>query len=206
MLCKVKEVLQKTYKKAIDLKNFYKGYISTKELLKEGFTNRQINILVQEKYLERVACGQYWLLCCENEKPKEYKALEIYRDNPDAIITGSSALYYYHYVDEEPETLTIVTKRSDRKKSTVNFSVERHYCSDIQFDKDALRKKTAYGTYNISSVEKSLCDYIYYKNYTELRDISVLIERIQNQKSESMNRFMMYAKQLHIENRIQKML
>ena len=39
----------------------YKGYVETREILEEGFSNRQIAVLVKEGYLENVTHGHYWL-------------------------------------------------------------------------------------------------------------------------------------------------
>ena len=42
-----------TYIKLETLYNKYSGYVGTKELLAEGFTNRQISVLVEEGYYKK---------------------------------------------------------------------------------------------------------------------------------------------------------
>lgn len=53
-----------TYDRLEDLYGKYGGYISTGELLGEGFSNRQIAALIEENYLEKVCHGCYWMLQC----------------------------------------------------------------------------------------------------------------------------------------------
>ena len=53
-----------TYYKLEDLYGKYGGYISTRELLGEGFSNRQIAALTEENYLEKV-----WHGCADGYAP-----------------------------------------------------------------------------------------------------------------------------------------
>ena len=55
------DMRRNTYIKLETLYNKYSGYVGTKELLAEGFTNRQISVLVEEGYLQKVCYGHYWL-------------------------------------------------------------------------------------------------------------------------------------------------
>lgn len=69
----------------------YKGYVETKDLLAEGFSNRQISALVNEGYLQKVCYGHYWLSGKECKKPFDYKCIEVCLSNPDAVICMNSA-------------------------------------------------------------------------------------------------------------------
>ena len=116
-----------TRKKITDMSTRYKGYISTKELLHEGLTNRQITASVEEGLLEKISHGHYWFRCGNYNKPAEYKALEISITAPDAVICADSACYFWGLIEKEPDSLSVATKRSDRKKIHMNFPVKRHY-------------------------------------------------------------------------------
>ena len=52
---------ENTYIKIETLYRKYRGYVETKNLLAEGFSNRQISTLVNEGYLQKVCYGHYWL-------------------------------------------------------------------------------------------------------------------------------------------------
>ena len=57
------------------------NYISTKDLLREGISNRQIANLIEERYLEKIVNGFFWYTGNGLEKPSDYKAVEIGRVN-----------------------------------------------------------------------------------------------------------------------------
>ena len=50
---------ENTYIKIETLYRKYRGYVETKNLLAEGFSNRQISTLVNEGYLQKVCYGHY---------------------------------------------------------------------------------------------------------------------------------------------------
>ena len=64
-----------TYARLETVYSKYKGYIGTKELLEEGFTNRQIAFMTEERYLEKVCHGYYWLAGKKEDKPSDRKSV-----------------------------------------------------------------------------------------------------------------------------------
>ncbi len=180
-----------TYYKLEDLYKRYIGYISTKELLDEGFSNRQIAGLMEENYLEKVCHGCYWMLQCGYEKPDDYKCIEVCLSDPRAVIASKSACFYQGLIKTEPDVLSIVTKRTDRSKINMNFPVKRHYFSDSNYQLGIERVETEFGSYNIYNVERALYDIVRLKDGT--------IIEITNQlkvNSEYYKRIMRYAEML----------
>lgn len=147
-----------TYRKMEQLCRRRRGYISTGELEKEGFTNRQIALLTGEGYLEKVCFGYYWLQRCACDKPRDYKCIEVCLSNPRAVIAMRSACYYQGVGQEEPAAVSVATERTDRSKMKLNFPVERHYFSGSIFSFGIRRIQTQFGGYNIYEVERSFCD------------------------------------------------
>ena len=92
-----------TYGKMNHLYKKYRGYTSTRGLTEEGLTNRQISVLAEEGYLERVCHGHYWMLQCGYEKPYDYKCIEACLSNPRAVISMKSACFYQGMTEQEPE-------------------------------------------------------------------------------------------------------
>lgn len=138
----------------------FKGYVGTRELLEEGFSNRQIAILTEEKYLEKICHGYYWLNGKEYEKPEDYKCIEVCLSAPRAIICMDSALYHQGAIEEEPKCLSAATERTDRRILNMNFSVNRHYFSRSNFEIGLSKRETEFGCYYIYDIERSICDVI----------------------------------------------
>lgn len=147
-----------TYSKLEQLYQKFPGYIDTKELLQAGFTNRQIAVLVDEKYLEKVCHGHYWMLQSGCQKPFDYKCIEVCLSNPKAVIAMESACYYQGIGKEAPEVLTVATERTDRRTMKMNFPMERHYFSSSNFKLGMKKIQTKMGSYNIYEPERCLCD------------------------------------------------
>ena len=91
--CIGENMRENTYIKIETLYRKYRGYVETKNLLAEGFSNRQISTLVNEGYLQKVCYGHYWLSGKQCKKPFDYKCIEVSLSNPDAVICMNSALY-----------------------------------------------------------------------------------------------------------------
>ncbi len=147
-----------TYKRVEALYQTYKGYISTRELLAEGFSNRQIAVLIEEQYLEKVCYGHYWLLQSGCTKPADYKCIEASLSNPRAAIAMESACYYQGMLKEEPPFLAVATERTDRSAMKMDFPVKRHYFSSPKFQIGMQEVRTEFGSYHIYDVERSFCD------------------------------------------------
>lgn len=155
-----------TYYRLENLYRKYSGYINTKELLDEGFSNRQIAVLTEENYLEKVCHGCYWMLQCGYKKPDDYKCIEVCLSDPRAVIAMKSACYYQGLIDAEPDVLTVATERSDRSVIKMKFPVERHYFSGSHFQYGIKRVETKFGKYNIYNIERSFYDMVRLKDET----------------------------------------
>ena len=171
-----------------------KGYIETRELLEEGFSNRQIAVLEKEKYLERICHGYYWIKEQGYEKPKDYKCIEICLSDPRAVICMESALYYQKLLETEPEYLSVATERTDRSLLQMTFPIKRHYFSKNIFQVGIQKRKTEFGCYNIYDVERCICDAI------RLNDgITLEMVRQQEEKAQNYERLAKYAELLRIK-------
>lgn len=139
---------ENTYIKIETLYRKYRGYVETKNLLAEGFSNRQISTLVNEGYLQKVCYGHYWLSGKQCKKPFDYKCIEVSLSNPDAVICMNSALYYQGVLSAEPDYLSVATERTDRSMMKMDFMIQRHYFSNRNFNIGIRKQETEFGTYN----------------------------------------------------------
>ena len=185
-----------TYLKIESLYKKYRGYISTKDLLAEEFSNRQISVLVEEGYLEKICYGYYWIAGKQCSKPLDYKCIEICLSNPRAVICMDSALYYQGVLPVEPDYLAVATERTDRSKMNMDFMIQRHYFSVHNFNVGIRKRETEFGIYNIYDIERSICDLYRLKG-----EIGIEVELVNNIKSNEhlYNRLLKYAELLQIK-------
>lgn len=171
-----------------------KGYIATRKLVEEGFSNRQIAVLTEEGYLEKICHGFFWLNGRGDKKPIDYKCIEVCLSAPRAAICMESALYYQGRMKVEPEYLSVATIRTNRSLLKMRFPVNRHYFSENNFEIGLKKKKTEFGCYSIYDIERSLCDII--RLGSEIVEKS-LIEIYKNENQRK--RLLKYAELLKIK-------
>lgn len=179
---------ENTYVKLELIQKKHKGYISTHNLLDEGITNRQIKILMEENYLEKVCFGYYWFKQGKNHKPNDYKCIEAGLSNPRAVICLDSACYYQGILSKEPEYLSVATGRTDRSSMKMNFGINRHYFSEKYIEIGSQKVNTEYGNYNIYKAERSVWDMIRLKE-----NIPIELLNKKNVDREFQERILKYA-------------
>lgn len=186
-----------TYARLETVYNKFRGYIGTKELLGEGFSNRQIALMAEEGYLEKVCHGYYWLAGKNEDKPSDYKCIEVCLSDPRAVICTNSALYYQGVLKAEPEYLSVATARTDRSLLSMNFPITRHYFSVRNYLIGVRKKATEFGCYNIYDIERSICDLLRLES-----DITVeIVDKIKNNE-EQYGHLLKYAKLLQIKQKL----
>lgn len=189
---------ENTYIKIETLYRKYRGYVETKNLLAEGFSNRQISTLVNEGYLQKVCYGHYWLSGKQCKKPFDYKCIEVSLSNPDAVICMNSALYYQGVLSAEPDYLSVATERTDRSMMKMDFMIQRHYFSNRNFNIGIRKQETEFGTYNIYDIERSVCDLYRLEGETETEIEVGIVKNIKENKY-LYNRLLKYAEVLQIK-------
>lgn len=199
-------MLAKTYERVEALSARYHGYINTRELLREGITNRQIAMLVDEEWLERVSHGHYWLERAPYEKPADYKAIEICTCNKEAVICAESACYYNGLIDFEPKSVVIATRRTNRGKITVKFPFVRHYFVDSLFELDQRKVTTDFGEYTVYNTERSICDCIRLRSKIDLNLFSLIMENYRKSKDRQTGRLLDYARLMRVEKQARDIL
>jgi len=199
---------QFTYERIRGLYPAYSGFIETKDLLKEGFTNRQIAQLQQEGYLEKIANGSFWLTCAEIEKPFDYKAVAAGFVNKESVVIADSACFYQGFIDIEPPKLSVATKRSDRHQMVFPFAVSRHYLSENGYDDGKQKVSTKFGDYYVYEVERSVCDCIRFREDIEQDIFDLVIENYRKQENDNKRkeRLLTYARLMRFEDKAKKIL
>lgn len=182
-----------------------KNYLSTKDLLRAGVTNRQIANLQEEGRIEKIVNGLFWYTGNGQEKPFDYKAIEIGKVNPDAVIYTEASCYLQGFIDVEPNVFTVAMRRSDRRGMKMPFETRRHYFADSCFDNDIITVETAYGSYHMYDLERSICDCIRFREKIE-PDIYKMILLIHQkiQEKSMVERMLTYAKAMKFEKKMRE--
>lgn len=199
---------QHTYQRVENLYSKYCGYITTKELLNEGFTNRQISTLQQEGYLEKIANGCFWMAHAGEKKHSDYKAIEVGFVNREAVVIADSACFYQGLIDIEPPRLSIATKRNDRHKMIFPFAVTRHYFSENGYEEGKKKIETQFGDYQVYEIGRSVCDCIRFRADIEKDIFELVIENYRKEYSDRKmkERLLAYARMMKFEDKAKKIL
>lgn len=188
-----------TYLKIEGIYKKYRGYVGTKELIGEGFSNRQIAILTEEGYLEKICHGQYWLTGGQCRKPGDFKCIEVCLCNPRAVVCTESAIYHQGGLAEEPRYLSVATERTDRSLLRLNFPIKRHYFSSNNFQRGIKIMDTEFGRYRIYDIERSICDILRLEQETGIEKIGIeMIDSVKNNRQQY-ERILKYAELFEIK-------
>jgi len=177
------------------------GYVTTGQLLAEGVTNRQIALLTEEGYLERIANGRFWMPRSGKKKPADYRAVEAAFVNPEVIICADSALYLNGYVKKAPEVLSIATRRNDRHQMKFPFEVTRHYYAEKTFTDNSHTVTTAFGEYQVYDNPRSICDLIRFRETVDPDVFEQAVTRYRRERKD-FDKMMEYARAMRAEARV----
>lgn len=180
-----------------------KNYISTKDLLREGITNRQIANLQEEGCLEKIVNGLFWYTGNGQAKPSNYKAIEIGLVNPNAVICAETSCYLQGLIDVEPSVFAVATRRSDRRGMNMPFEVRRHYFADSWFEDSIITVETEYGSYHMYDLERSVCDCVRFREEIQPDIYDTIIFNHKKMREEAMvKRMLAYAKVMKFEKKM----
>lgn len=197
---------EKTYRRLEGLSRIRGGYLSTKELLEAGLTNRQIAALTREKRLQKISHGVYYLEKEGLEKPFDHKALEMAMVNERAVVCAQSACWLHGLFREEPERFTMATRRDDRHKMSLPFSTTRHYFAVDSFEQGAETVNTPFGSYQIYDMERSLCDCIRFRRELTDARCGELVENYKNSPKKDLERLRVYAAALRVSRQVDRLV
>lgn len=191
-------MLPETFERIIKLFKDNNGYLTAAQLKENKVTTIQIRDLVDDKVIEKISHGNYWLIDEETGKPDNYKMIEICRTNPKSVICADSACYYHGLTDNEPKKLSVATLKTDRSRMHMNFPVSRHYYSDLAFEQDLQVVDTPYGKFRIYDVERSVCDTIRFREDVGEEQVDVIVENYMKKDDKKLDRLYAYADAMRV--------
>ena len=128
-----------TYDRMENVYSKFKGYIGTKELLGEGFTNRQIAFMAKEGYLEKVCHGYYWLAGKNEDKPSDYICIEGSLQPQTYTIDGNissqfiSGLLFTLPLLQEDSIIKIIPPFASKSYVDLTIDMLRHFHINVTF-------------------------------------------------------------------------
>ena len=197
---------EKTYRRLEGLSRIRGGYLSTKELLTAGLTNRQIAALTRENRLQKISHGVYYLEEEGMDKPSDHKALEMAMVNERAVVCAQSACWLHGLFRDEPERFTMATRRDDRHKMSLPFSTTRHYFAVDSFELGVKTVDTPFGTYQIYDMARSLCDCIRFRRELTDARCEEIIENYKKSPKKDLDRLRTYAAALRVSRQVDRMV
>ncbi len=197
-------MLLTTYENIIYLFKKNNNYMNFDMLKEYGITITQINELLDRNDIYKISRGWYGLSMIE--RCDNYKIIELSLVNPKIVICNQSAAFYHGLIDEEPKEVSFATKRTDRSKMNVYFSVDRHYFSAASFGNDIDILKTDVTDVKITSKDKTVCDCIRFDYQIGKGITESIVERYLMCEDKNISRLQYYAMQMRINKHINNYL
>ena len=137
------------------------GIVKTADLENAGFGYRKLQKLLEEGFLKKLKNGYYTLY--KDGKSDDERVRILF---PDGILTMTSALYVYGFIDEKPDHYSIAI---DKNVSRSRFKIEDpkvvpYYVEKSALDFGVTKAEFGGGEMNIYTPERLLCEILKYES------------------------------------------
>ena len=177
---------------------FKNGYLSTKDVVKNGIPRIYLSILVKEGIIERVGRGLYI------KKNDVYDEMMIIQNRSRyAIISNMSALYLYGIIDRIPIRYD-VTVPSGYKGSLQNCTNVNLFYIKKELHSIGLTEFMSDNGYSIRvyDLERTICDVIKNKNNLDIELVNKAVRDYYYNKDKDVIKLYDYARKLNVYNKV----
>ena len=177
---------------------FKNGYLSTKDVVKNGIPRIYLSILVKEGIIERVSRGLYI------KKNDVYDEMMIIQNRSRyAIISNMSALYLYGIIDRIPIRYD-VTVPSGYKGSLQNYTNVNLFYIKKELHSIGLTEFMSDNGYSIRAydLERTICDVIKNKNNLDIELVNKAVRDYYYNKDKDVIKLYDYARKLNVYNKV----
>ena len=177
---------------------FKNGYLSTKDVVKNGIPRIYLSILVKEGIIERVSSGLYI------KKNDVYDEMMIIQNRSRyAIISNMSALYLYGIIDRIPIRYD-VTVPSGYKGSLQNSTNVNLFYIKKELHSIGLTEFMSDNGYSIRvyDLERTICDVIKNKNNLDIELVNKAVRDYYYNKDKDVIKLYDYARKLNVYNKV----
>ena len=183
------------------------GIIKTADLESAGFGYRRVQNLLDSGFLKKIKNGYYSL---NRDGMSEDERIRILF--PDGILTMTSALYAYGYIDEKPDSYYIAI---DKNVSRSRFKMENPKVVPYYVEKSALdfgitRIRFGEGEMSVYTKERLLCEIFKYEEKIDKdivdKFVDKFVDNYRAEKRSDMLDLMECAVRRQVKNKIQSRL
>ena len=177
---------------------FKNGYLSTKDVVKNGIPRIYLSILVKEGIIERVSRGLYI------KKNDVYDEMMIIQNRSRyAIISNMSALYLYGIIDRIPIRYD-VTVPSGYKGSLQNYANVNLFYIKKELHSIGLTEIMSDdgNSIRVYDLERTICDVIKNKNNLDIELVNKAIRDYYYNKDKDVIKLYDYARKLNVYNKV----
>lgn len=181
----------------------HNGYITSKDLFDKKIPSIYLSRYVKEKHLVHIVRGFYadksWIV-------DPYVIFQhIY---PKYIYSYNSAVFLHGLGDLFPNYLEVTGPLNYRPLSKTNRGIISHTGTTKKiYNLGITEVKTNLGnTVKVYDQEKTICDFIRYKDKIEAEVYAKALNAYAKSQSKDINKLMYYAKQMGIENKVRNQM
>ncbi len=150
------------------------GIVKTADLENAGFGYRKLQKLLEEGFLKKLKNGYYTLY--KDGKSDDERVRILF---PDGILTMTSALYVYGFIDEKPDHYSIAI---DKNVSRSRFKIEDpkvvpYYVEKCALDFGVTKAEFGGGEMNIYTPERLLCEILKYESKLDKQIVDKAVDK-----------------------------
>ncbi len=138
-------------------------YIHTKDFKSAGFRSSYIKELVDQGILEKLKAGLYRLTDIDEPNEISLDLVDCSKAVPGGVICLLSALSHYELTTFNPSYVEIAIKNNLRAPKVIFPPIHIYYFRNRFYESGIDQVKTIYGTIQIYSIEKTICDVFRYR-------------------------------------------
>lgn len=182
--------------KLLEFLSSHYGYIETKELEEIGFNRNEINDLLNENKIRKVAYGLY----IDNNLLED--ELYIYQKKYDSLVYSFNTAFFILGLSERtPAVYDITVPRGKRIRDEYGFKV--HQVVDEKYKIGIIEILSPCGNpIKIYNVERSICDIIKYPEEIETELATKIINNCFKEKKVDIDLLLDYAEKFNIYSEI----
>ncbi len=183
------------------LENAYKGLITSEDVTNHGIHRSTLSRMVKNGDLIKIERGIYLLA---EEWVDEFSITQVRYKR--GIYSHNTSLYLQGYSERVPLKLhmTFPTKYNSQSLKDENVEVTR--VNDSNYELGLTEIKTPAGNYvKAYDLERSLCD-VLRGSGDDIQVVQYAMKKYASSKTKNVNKLMKYAKQLHVEKKVQRYL
>ena len=186
------------YDKILKIVKKNNGYVTTKEVVKNGINKTFLTNMVKNGTLVRISRGYYGL---PNYIEDEY--YKIASKSKNARFSMATALYLHNLSDRTPLVYNVTLPFGysgvlQKEKNVILNFVKREL-----LDLGVIEMESPFGMkIKVYDVERTICDIIKNKNKMNAEIFSKALKEYAKSKNKNLNKLAMYAKKMNIEKKV----